>query len=54
MSIRTLARSLFPLMLVLFAGASLAQGLTGGVPTINIKNGTASAIPIAVIPFLVF
>jgi TolB protein len=28
-----------------------AQGLTGEVPTIDIRNGTASATPIAVVPF---
>ena len=30
---------------------AVAQGLSGDVPTIDIKNGTASATPIAVIPF---
>ncbi|MBS0486201.1 MAG: Tol-Pal system protein TolB, partial [Proteobacteria bacterium] len=36
---------------MLAATAALAQGLSGDVPTIDIKNGTASATPIAVIPF---
>ena len=39
------------LVLMLAATAALAQGLSGDVPTIDIKNGTASATPIAVIPF---
>jgi len=51
MPIRTFAKLIFSLTLLGFAGAALAQGLSGGVPTINIKNGTASAIPVAVIPF---
>ena len=38
-------------VLILVATAALAQSLSSDVPTIDIKNGTASAIPIAVIPF---
>lgn len=39
------------LMLMFAAVGVFAQGLSGSVPTIDIKNGTASATPIAVVPF---
>jgi TolB protein len=51
MPTKIIARILALLTLVLAAGGGLAQGLSSDVPTIDIKNGTASAIPIAVIPF---
>jgi TolB protein len=38
-------------LLALYAAAAIAQGLSSDVPTIDIRNGTASAIPIAVVPF---
>src|SRR6185312_439599 len=47
-----LARILTFFAVLLVAPAVLAQGkLSGDAPTIDIKNGTASATPIAVIPF---
>ena len=47
----TIAKILAPILL-LIAGAACAQGgLSSDVPTIDIKNGTASAIPVAVVPF---
>jgi TolB protein len=43
---------IFAPILLLTAGAACAQGgLSSDVPTIDIKNGTASAIPVAVVPF---
>ena len=39
------------LTLALLAGIACAQGLRSEVPTIDIKNGTATATPIAVVPF---
>ncbi|MBS0570023.1 MAG: Tol-Pal system beta propeller repeat protein TolB [Proteobacteria bacterium] len=51
MSQRILARLLAALALWGVANAALAQGLSSDVPTIDIKNGTASAIPITVVPF---
>jgi TolB protein len=39
------------LTLALLAGVAFAQGLRSEVPTIDIKNGTATATPIAVVPF---
>jgi len=43
---------LFAPILLLLSGAAFAQGgLSSDVPTIDIKNGTASAIPITVVPF---
>ena len=39
------------LTLAFAAGAVFAQGLSSDVPTIDIKNGTATATPIAVVPF---
>ncbi len=52
MPIRTIAKLFLSLVFALFASATaFAQGLNSSVPTIDIKNGTASAIPIAVIPF---
>ena len=50
-TIMSMTRFLAPILLLL-SGAALAQGgLSSDVPTIDIKNGTASAIPIAVVPF---
>jgi len=47
----SIAKILAPILL-LSAGAACAQGgLSSDVPTIDIKNGTASAIPVAVVPF---
>jgi len=51
MTQRIFARFLATLVLMLAAAAAFAQGLSGDVPTIDIKNGTATATPIAVIPF---
>ncbi|MEP6484804.1 MAG: Tol-Pal system beta propeller repeat protein TolB [Rudaea sp.] len=51
MSKKLMAASLASLVLLLFSCVAFAQGLTSDVPTIDIKNGTASATPIAVIPF---
>ncbi len=39
------------LLLALVAGAASAQGLTGDVPTIDIKDGKVSALPITIVPF---
>jgi len=39
------------LALVLAGSAAAAQALSGEVPTIDIRNGTASATPITVVPF---
>jgi len=47
----TLARILVALALIGAGGCALAQGLSSDVPTIDIKNGTATATPIAVVPF---
>ena len=46
----TIARVFAPILL-LAAGAACAQGLSSEVPTIDIKNGTATATPIVVVPF---
>jgi TolB protein len=47
----SIAKLIVPILL-LCSGAALAQGgLSGEVPTIDIKNGTASAIPVTVVPF---
>ena len=47
-----IARLMTTLTLILIAGTALAQGgLSSDVPTIDIKNGTASAIPVTVVPF---
>ena len=48
---KTIVKGVVALLLVLATVGVFAQGLSGGVPTIDIKNGTASATPIAVIPF---
>jgi len=48
---KTLARFTIAWLLALCAGAATAQGLNSDVPTIDIKNGTATATPIAVVPF---
>jgi TolB protein len=51
MTQRIFAKIFAALVLMLTAVGAVAQGLSGDVPTIDIKNGTASATPIAVIPF---
>jgi TolB protein len=48
---KTLARFTIAWLLAFCAGAAMAQGLNSDVPTIDIKNGTATATPIAVVPF---
>ncbi len=48
---RFLAKSLAAFSLSLFAVIAGAQTLKSDVPTIDIKNGTASATPITVVPF---
>ncbi|MGH8041275.1 MAG: Tol-Pal system beta propeller repeat protein TolB [Rudaea sp.] len=48
---RIFARFLAALVLLLTAATAFGQVLSGDVPTIDIKNGTATATPIAVIPF---
>ena len=48
---KTIVKGVVALLLMLATVGVFAQGLSGGVPTIDIKNGTASATPIAVIPF---
>ena len=45
------ARLLVAFTLLLAASAASAQGLSGDVPTIDIKNGTATATPIVIVPF---
>ena len=50
MAIKKFARTAI-VSLLIFCGAAQAQGLNSDVPTIDIKNGTASATPIAVVPF---
>jgi TolB protein len=50
-STKIIANFLGFLTLALAAGAVFAQGLRSDVPTIDIKNGTATATPIAVVPF---
>ncbi|HSN01046.1 MAG TPA: Tol-Pal system beta propeller repeat protein TolB, partial [Rudaea sp.] len=51
MTQRIFARTFTALVLMLIAVGAIAQGLSGDVPTIDIKNGTATATPVAVIPF---
>jgi TolB protein len=48
---KVIAKFVAALTLALFAGVVFAQGLRSEVPTIDIKNGTATATPIAVVPF---
>ncbi len=50
---KTLARFTIAWLLVLCASVATAQGLNSDVPTIDIKNGTATATPIAVVPFAI-
>jgi len=50
---KTLARFTIAWLLVLCASIAMAQGLNSDVPTIDIKNGTATATPIAVVPFAI-
>ncbi len=45
------AKSFSALTFLLFTCIASAQGLKSDVPTIDIKNGTASATPITVVPF---
>lgn len=51
MTIKIISKLLAIFTLVLGAGAALAQGLSSEVPVIDIKNGVASATPIAIVPF---
>ena len=51
MTTKILTRLLVLFTLALAASAALAQGLSSEVPVIDIKNGVASATPIAIIPF---
>src|ERR1700745_732378 len=51
MTIKALARIATTLLLSLLGATAFAQGLTSDTPTIDIKNGTATATPIAVVPF---
>ena len=51
MTQRIFAKIFAALVLMLTVVGAVAQGLSGDVPTIDIKNGTATATPIAVIPF---
>ena len=46
-----LTKSLAAFALLLVTAVANAQGLKSDVPTIDIKNGTASATPITVVPF---
>jgi TolB protein len=48
---KIIAKFIAVLTLVLAAGVAFAQGLSGDVPTIDIKNGTATATPVTVVPF---
>jgi TolB protein len=48
---KIIAKFVAALTLALLAGVVSAQGLRSDVPTIDIKNGTATATPIAVVPF---
>ncbi len=48
---KIIAKFLAVLTLAFVAGAAFAQGLSSDVPTIDIKNGTATATPITVVPF---
>jgi TolB protein len=48
---KIIAKFAAALTLALLAGIVSAQGLRSDVPTIDIKNGTATATPIAVVPF---
>ena len=51
MPTKIIAKFVAALLLALVTGAPLAQGLRSEVPTFDIKNGTATAIPIAVVQF---
>ena len=51
MPTKIIARFVAGLTLALAAGVVFAQGLRSEVPTIDIKNGTATATPVAVVPF---
>ncbi len=51
MRTKIIAKFVAALTLTLLAGVVSAQGLRSDVPTIDIKNGTATATPIAVVPF---
>jgi len=50
-NIMSIVKLFAPILLLLSVPALAAQGLSSEVPTIDIKNGTASAIPITVVPF---
>jgi TolB protein len=51
MSPKFFVHCLAALALVVAGDAAAAQALSGEVPTIDIKNGTASATPVTVVPF---
>jgi TolB protein len=51
MTTTSLVRNLVALIFLAAAGGAFAQALSSDVPTIDIKNGTATATPIAVVPF---
>jgi TolB protein len=51
MMMKPFARFVSAVSLLLAASVALAQGLSSDVPTIDIHNGTATATPIAVVPF---
>ncbi len=51
MTHKSIASIIIVLALVLAGGSALAQGLSSDVPTIDIKNGTATATPVVVVPF---
>ena len=51
MPTKIIARFVAALTLALAAGVVFAQGLRSEVPTIDIKNGTATATPVVVVPF---
>ncbi len=51
MTTETFARFAMACLLACCGSAAIAQGLNSDVPTIDIKNGTATATPIAVVPF---
>jgi len=50
-TIMSIAKMFAPILLLFCGSAMAAQGLSSEVPTIDIRNGTASAIPVVVVPF---
>ena len=51
MPLKSIVHCLAVLALVIVGRTAAAQALSGDVPTIDIKNGTASATPITIVPF---